>query len=129
MQLLITNSSGGLCFQNKPIENNDILIISSLIDSIQTISKKLYPTNLQKTILNFKTKRIIIYSSIKNNFIFIFNINEDLKKDINISEDEFKIIYKLFIKEIIRDPFYNEDSFIKSKIFLNEIELFLKKFK
>lgn len=111
--ILITNSSGGLCFQSDKITKGDPLILTSLLNSLQAICKQIKSEKLHKTTFIFKTMRITIFSSIRNDFIFI-------SKKYEISEKHFLKLYEGFIKEVIRQPNFSENAFIKSKKF-NEI--------
>ncbi|KAF7700515.1 hypothetical protein CDIK_1047 [Cucumispora dikerogammari] len=130
---------------------SDFLITASLISSLQTISKQIKTHPLQKTTLIFdssantvtrnkaptkllqaektttvtlnnKNIKIIIFSSIRNNFIFITN---NQKKD--VSEKVFKEIYHLYITEVLRDYGFQEEAFVKSEKFVSLVDAVLNK--
>ena len=121
MEILISNSQDGLLFHSCLKYTNKEIVLSSIFATVQSISKSLFQRNNSKpfkTFYKFENKHVKIFSTLKNNFIFI--------DDRNINDDIFDSVFCLFCETVSLDPFFNENVFIKEGYFLDEIKKIIR---
>lgn len=130
MQIIITNSSGGLSFNSSSINSptqgtsNADLIFASTLHSLQVISKNTSEctqpeTVPHKTVLHFEESTISIFSSLTFEIIFI-------SKE-EVSTDVFRDVLRLFVEYVNCDPLYNENIPIKKGVFTTKIKELIDK--
>lgn len=121
LQLFVINKSGGLIYafeRSKGTPINGLMVLTSSLHSISTMfatindkSQRLDPTH----VFHFRRHIITHYKTVSGTS-FVFVGREPAHKWI-------KVVYKMYVDYVAKDPFYIPEMPIKSKSFKPEILL------